>query len=223
MADEHKNITLPDLPYDYAALEPHIDTATMKLHHDFHHKGYTSKFAAAYKNLCDNHAAHVAGGISKLLLADSLAALPDKVRGAVQNNGGGWVNHTLFWNNMAPAGNGGGGEPDGELGAAIKEEFGSFDEFKKVFGDAGATRFGSGWAWLVYNPKLGNKTGLKVYSTPNQDGPHMNADETPILGLDVWEHAYYLKYQNRRPEYIAAFWNVANWGEANKRYTAAKQ
>lgn len=193
---------LPKLDYAYNALEPYIDARTMEIHHTKHHAGYTDKLNDALKGTgLENQS------IEQILLKVSSLPL------AIRNNGGGYYNHNLFWKVMRPAG---GGEPSGDLANAIKKVFGSFDSFKKKFSDASATRFGSGWAWLV---KTGS--GLKVTSTPNQDNPLMDISDTkgtPILALDVWEHAYYLHYQNRRPDYIAAFWNVINWDEVNKRF-----
>lgn len=198
--------TLPDLPYGFDALEPHIDARTMEIHHGKHHAGYVAKLNAAIEQ-----AQGLEGKDVDVLISD-IQALPDSVRTAVRNNGGGHSNHTLFWQVMSPSG---GGEPDGDLGDAIKDSFGTFDEFKGKFGDAAATRFGSGWAWLSV---AGGK--LSISSTPNQDSP-LSSGETPILGLDVWEHAYYLNYQNRRPDYIAAFWNVVNWEEVGRRFADA--
>ncbi|MFW5795879.1 MAG: superoxide dismutase [Alkalispirochaeta sp.] len=196
----------PDLPYAYNALEPHIDEATMRVHHDKHHVGYTTKLNAA-----------VEGTEYEKESAESLIAkldsLPDSIRTAVRNNGGGHVNHALFWTILSPNG---GGTPGGELGDAIKSTFGSFDAFKVQFSEAAVGRFGSGWAWLVVD---GGK--LAITSTPNQDNP-LTEGKTPILGLDVWEHAYYLKYQNRRPEYIDAFFNVINWDQVAKNFADAK-
>ncbi|MFP4153819.1 MAG: superoxide dismutase [Alkalispirochaeta sp.] len=196
----------PDLPYAYNALEPHIDEATMRVHHDKHHVGYTTKLNAA-----------VEGTEYEKESAESLIAkldsLPDSIRTAVRNNGGGHVNHALFWTILSPNG---GGTPGGELGDAIKSTFGSFDAFKEQFSEAAVGRFGSGWAWLVVD---GGK--LAITSTPNQDNP-LTEGKTPILGLDVWEHAYYLKYQNRRPEYIDAFFNVINWDQVAKNFADAK-
>ncbi len=193
---------LPKLDYAYNALEPYIDARTMEIHHTKHHAGYTDKLNDALKGtgLENQSIEQILSKVSSLPLA-------------IRNNGGGYYNHNLFWKVMRPAG---GGEPSGDLANAIKKVFGSFDSFKKKFSDASATRFGSGWAWLV---KTGS--GLKVTSTPNQDNPLMDISDTkgtPILALDVWEHAYYLHYQNRRPDYIAAFWNVINWDEVNKRF-----
>jgi Fe-Mn family superoxide dismutase len=197
---------LPPLPYAFDALEPHIDALTMEIHHDRHHATYVNNLNAALEG-------HDVGNKTVEELISNLDALPESIRTAVRNNGGGHANHTLFWQILSPNG---GGEPTGELANAIKETFGSFEAFKEKFSDAAAKRFGSGWAWLVV------KDGkLEVTSTPNQDSPLMEG-ATPILGLDVWEHAYYLKYQNKRPEYIKAFWNVVNWEEVNKRYLAAR-
>ncbi|MEM8968745.1 MAG: superoxide dismutase [Bacteroidota bacterium] len=199
--------TLPDLPYGFDALEPSIDAKTMQIHHDKHHGGYVTKLNNA---------------IDGTPQADmSLEDLMKGVSGystAVRNNGGGHYNHSLFWTIMSPSG---GGSPSGDLASAIDSAFGSYDSFKEAFAQAAATRFGSGWAWLIVD----GSGSLKVTSTPNQDNPVMDiADEqgTPILGLDVWEHAYYLNYQNKRPDYISAFWNVVNWDEVSKLYAAAK-
>lgn len=196
----------PQLPYAHDALEPHIDAQTMEIHHGKHHAGYVAKLNAALEGTgledkCVNE-----------LIAD-LNSVPEDKRGAVRNNGGGHSNHSLFWSVMGP---GKGGAPSGDLAAAIDSTFGSFDSFKEQFANAAATRFGSGWAWLSVDG--GN---LVVESTPNQDSPLMEG-RTPILGLDVWEHAYYLKYQNRRPDYIGAFWNVVDWDAVAKRYADAK-
>jgi Fe-Mn family superoxide dismutase len=199
---------LPELPYAYNALEPYIDEQTMRIHHDKHHGTYVSKLNEALKGHDD-----LASKSIEDLVSD-LNAVPENIRTAVRNNGGGHVNHSLFWQILSPNG---GGEPSGAVADAIKAKFGSFADFKKQFSDAAAGRFGSGWAWLVVN-----NGELEITSTPNQDSPYMEG-KTPILGLDVWEHAYYLKYQNRRPEYIEAFFNVINWDEVNKRYEAAKK
>ncbi len=199
--------SLPDLPYAYDALEPHFDARTMEIHHSKHHAGYTAKVNAALEGteFADKEIEDVLSNIS---------ALPtDKVQ-AVINNGGGFANHSLFWTVLSPNG---GGNPDGDLGAAIDAAFGSFDAFKTEFANAAATRFGSGWAWLSVDAD----GGLKVHSTANQDSPIMDG-LTPILGLDVWEHAYYLNYQNRRPDYISAFWSVVNWAQVAEYYAAAK-
>lgn len=198
---------LPALPYANNALEPHIDAKTMEIHHDKHHAAYTSKLNDAIKGT-----EHEGKSIEDIL--KNVSKLPVGVR----NNGGGYYNHNLFWQILSPNG---GGTPSGDLAEAIKKKFGSFEDFKKEFSNAGATQFGSGWAWLCVH-KGGE---LSVCSTPNQDNPIMDVTDcsgTPILGLDVWEHAYYLKYQNKRPEYIEAFWNVVNWEEVSKRYTSGK-
>ena len=194
---------LPALPYDFAALEPHIDAQTMQIHHGKHHQAYVTNLNAAL----EKHPELAAKSVEDLL--GNLSAVPEDVRPAVRNNGGGHLNHTHFWTWMAP---GAGGAPTGALADAIKSAFGSFDAFKEAFGKAGVGRFGSGWAWLI-------DTGgtLSIESTPNQDNPIMDGKKA-ILGLDVWEHAYYLKYQNRRPDYISAWWNVVNWAEVAKGY-----
>jgi superoxide dismutase, Fe-Mn family len=198
---------LPQLPYAYDALEPHIDKETMNIHHTKHHQTYVTKLNDALAGQDEWLNKSVEEVIS------NLDQLPEAVRTAVRNNGGGHANHSLFWQILSPNG---GGEPTGELAEAINKKFGSFEKFKEEFAAAAAGRFGSGWAWLVVNDGE-----LEVTSTPNQDSPLMEG-KTPILGLDVWEHAYYLKYQNRRPDYINAFWNVVNWDEVAKRYAAAK-
>lgn len=198
---------LPDLPYAHDALEPHIDKRTMEIHHGKHHNAYVTKLNAAL----DKHSALHDKDI-EALLAD-IDGVPDAIRTAVRNNGGGHANHSLFWQIMGPKG---GGTPSGALADAINATFGDFDSFKSTFSDNAATRFGSGWSWLVVSGG-----GLEAYSTANQDSPLMEG-KTPILGLDVWEHAYYLKYQNRRPDYIEAWWNVVNWDEVAKRFDAAK-
>ena len=195
---------LPALPYDYTALEPTIDDKTMHLHHDMHHAAYVKNLNAAlekYPNLQSKSAED---------LIRDLNAVPEDIRGAVRNNGGGHVNHTMFWQIMKPNG---GGEPTGDLASAIQQAFGSFDQFKAAFNDAGLKRFGSGWAWLVLNPN----GQLQVISTANQDSPMMDG-LYPVMGNDVWEHAYYLKYQNRRGDYLNAWWNVVNWDEIARRY-----
>jgi Fe-Mn family superoxide dismutase len=197
---------LPALPYANDALEPSIDAKTMEIHHDKHHNAYVTNL----NNALSGHAALEALSINELI-AD-LSAVPEEIRTAVRNNGGGHANHALFWTVIGP---GKGGAPSGALAAAIDAELGGFDAFKEAFAKAGATRFGSGWAWLSLS---GGK--LKVSSTANQDSPVMEGD-TPLLGLDVWEHAYYLHYQNRRPDYIAAFWNIVDWDAVAARYTAA--
>lgn len=198
---------LPALPYSYDALEPYIDTETMHLHHDKHHAAYVNNLNAALQD-------HPFGKQPIEEVVRRLNEVPEKIRAAVRNNGGGHVNHTMFWEIMTP---GGSKVPTGELAAAINAKFGSLDAFKAAFNDAGVKRFGSGWAWLVLN-KRGE---LEVISTANQDSPLIE-DNIPILGNDVWEHAYYLKYQNRRPDYLSAWWNVVNWAEVNKRFAAAK-
>lgn len=203
--------TVPALPYAFDALEPHIDAKTMEVHHGKHHAAYVSKLNEAVQN----HPDLAAKPVEKLI--QSINSLPENIRGAVRNHGGGHANHSLFWQVIGPAA---GGQPSGELTKAIERDFGSFDKFKEIFANAAATRFGSGWAWLIV---VDGK--LKVTSTPNQDNPLMDVAEvrgTPILGLDVWEHAYYLKYQNRRPDYINAFWNVVNWNKVGDLYQSAK-
>ena len=198
---------LPDLPYAFDALEPNIDARTMEIHHGKHHGGYTSKLNAAIEG----------SDLDNKNITDLLANL-DMSNKAVRNNGGGFYNHSLFWKVMSPNG---GGRPSGDLAQAINDAFGSFESFKDIFSKAAATQFGSGWAWLCVHS--GGK--LEVCSTPNQDNPLMpetGCGGTPILGLDVWEHAYYLKYQNQRPAYIEAFWNVVNWDEVEERYLAGK-
>jgi Fe-Mn family superoxide dismutase len=200
--------TLPPLPYDHGALEPHIDAKTMEIHHGKHHAAYVNNLNAALKDHPDHQ-----GKTIEALIAD-LGALPEGIRTAVRNNGGGHANHSLFWQIMKP---GGGGDPTGAVGAAISAELGGFASFKEAFAKAATTRFGSGWAWLT----VGKNGTLAVTSTANQDSPIMDGT-TPILGLDVWEHAYYLKYQNRRPDYVSAWWNTINWDEVNRRYAAAK-
>ncbi|WNF37756.1 superoxide dismutase [Bacillaceae bacterium IKA-2] len=199
--------TLPELPYAFDALVPHIDEETMKIHHGKHHNTYVTNL----NNALDGHADLEGKSLDELLA--NLDALPEGIRNAVRNHGGGHANHTLFWEILSPNG---GGAPTGELAEAINSAFGSLDGFKEQFAKAAATRFGSGWAWLIVD-----NGQLKVTSTPNQDTPVMEG-QTPVLGLDVWEHAYYLNYQNRRPDYISAFWNVVNWAEVAKRFTAAK-
>jgi superoxide dismutase, Fe-Mn family len=195
---------VPPLPYDYAALEPHIDEATMRVHHDKHHQAYVDKANAALEGTewADKPIEEVVANLSQL---------SDDKRGPVRNNGGGHLNHNLFWESMSPDG---GGAPDGDLAQAIDDAFGSFDDFKAKVKDAGVGQFGSGWAWLVYDG-----SGLAVVSTPNQDNP-ITDGKTPLLGVDVWEHAYYLKYQNRRPDYIDAWWNTVDWGKVAERYAA---
>ncbi len=199
--------TLPELPYAHDALEPHIDTTTMEIHHGKHHAAYVANLNKALEKHPE------LGSKSPAELITNLDAVPEDIRMAVRNNGGGHVNHTMFWKTMGP---GGGGDPSGPIADAIKQHFGSFQALVEKFNTAGATRFGSGWAWLVFT-----KDGkLAVTSTPNQDNP-LSEGHTPLLGNDVWEHAYYLKYQNRRPDYLAAWWNTVNWAEINERYEAA--
>jgi superoxide dismutase, Fe-Mn family len=197
---------LPDLPYAYDALEPHVDEATMRVHHDAHHAAYVNNANAALEGT------EWADRPVEQVLAN-LELIPEEKRTAVRNNAGGHANHSLFWQIMSPDG---GGEPGGELRDAVNETFGSFAELKAEVNDAGAKRFGSGWTWLVWDG-----TGLAVYSTANQDSPHMQSD-VPVLGIDVWEHAYYLKYQNKRPAYLEAWWNVVNWPEVERRFAAAR-
>lgn len=200
--------TLPALPYAHDALEPHIDKLTMEIHHGKHHNAYVTNLNKALESAPD-----LAGKSIEELLANNLAIVPEAIRTAVRNNGGGHYNHTLFWSLMAPSA---GGAPTGDLADAINAAFGSLDTFKEKFNAAGAGRFGSGWAWLIRGA-----SGLEIVSTPNQDTPVMEG-KFPILGCDVWEHAYYLKYQNRRPDYLAAWWNVVNWQEAAQRFAAGK-
>jgi superoxide dismutase, Fe-Mn family len=200
--------TLPALPYAPDALEPHIDKQTMEIHHGKHHQAYITNVNKALES-----APELAGKTVEELLANNLAIVPEAIKTAVRNNGGGHANHSLFWTIIGPDA---GGTPHGNLASAINSAFGSFDTFKEKFAAAGATRFGSGWAWLL---KAGS--GVEVTSTANQDSPLMEG-KFPVIGLDVWEHAYYLKYQNRRPDYIAAWWNVVNWKEAEKRFNAGK-
>ena len=196
---------VPPLPYPYDALEPHIDEQTMRLHHDKHHQAYVDNANKALEGTqwADRPVEAVLG---------ELEVIPDDKRAAVQNNAGGHANHSLFWEIMGP---GGGGEPSGELSAAIDDAFHNFADLKALVNDTGVKRFGSGWSWLVWDG-----TGLAVYSTPNQDSPVLQAD-VPLLGIDVWEHAYYLKYQNRRPDYLEAWWNVVNWPAVAERYARA--
>jgi Fe-Mn family superoxide dismutase len=205
---------LPPLPYAHDALEPHIDARTMEIHHGKHHATYIANLNKALEGNAELQAKTI-----DELIAD-LNAVPENIRGAVRNNGGGHANHTLFWSILGPNS---GGAPRGDLAAAIDQAFGSFDAFKEAFKTASLTRFGSGWAWLVVKAD----GGLAITSTPNQDTPVMGAaagcdGSTPILGLDVWEHAYYLNYQNRRPDYVEAFWNVVNWDAVAERFAAAK-
>jgi superoxide dismutase, Fe-Mn family len=206
MEGEKMAYEVPDLPYDYNALEPHIDEATMRVHHDKHHQAYVDKANAALEGTdwADKPVEEVVA---------SLSQLPDDKRGPVRNNGGGHLNHTLFWESMSPNG---GGAPEGDLAAAIDSAFGSFDDFKTKLKDAGVGQFGSGWAWLVHDG-----SGLAVVSTANQDNP-VTDGKTPLLGVDVWEHAYYLKYQNKRPDYIDAWWNTVDWSKVSERFAAAQ-
>jgi superoxide dismutase, Fe-Mn family len=196
---------VPALPYDYSALEPHVDEQTMRIHHDKHHQAYVDKANAALEGTewADKPVEEV---------LQNLDQLPDDKRTAVRNNGGGHANHSFFWQIMSPDG---GGEPSGDLASAIDDAFGGFGDFKSKFAEAGVNRFGSGWAWLVHDG-----SGLAVVSTANQDTP-VSDGQTPLLGVDVWEHAYYLKYQNKRPDYIEAWWNVVNWDEVANRLGAA--
>jgi Fe-Mn family superoxide dismutase len=198
--------TLPDLPYDFGALEPHIDARTMEIHHDRHHKAYVDNANAALAGTPLEN-----GSVEEVLAA--LETLPDDKQTPVRNNAGGHANHSLFWQIMSPDG---GGEPTGPLADAINDTFGSFQDLKTAVNDGGVKRFGSGWTWLVWDG-----TGLAVYSLPNQDSPIMQSD-LPILGIDVWEHAYYLTYQNRRPDYLEAWWNVVNWPEVARRFEEAR-
>ena len=197
---------LPDLPYAHDALEPHIDARTMEIHHGKHHQAYVDN---ANKALDGTEWAD--RSVEDILA--SLEILPEDIRAAVRNNAGGHANHSLFWEIMAP---GGGGDPDGELAAAISDAVGGADDLRAAVNDAGVKRFGSGWTWLVWDG-----TGLAVISTPNQDSPLLDG-KTPLLGIDVWEHAYYLNYQNRRPDYLAAWWNVVNWPEVARRFDEAR-
>lgn len=205
--------SLPDLPYAHDALEPVIDARTMEIHHGKHHNGYVTNLNKALEGHDD------LASMSVEELISNLSAVPEDIRGAVRNNGGGHANHSLFWTCMTSPGSG--GAPSGDLAGAIDSDLGGLDTFKAAFAKAGATRFGSGWAWLSVKAD----GTLCVCSTPNQDNPGMDIAEcpgTPILGLDVWEHAYYLNYQNRRPDYISAFWEVVNWGQVGDNYAAAK-
>ena len=198
---------LAPLPYDYAALEPHIDEATMKLHHDKHHQTYVTNLNAAI----EKHPELAAKSPEELL--KHLSAIPEDIRTAVKNHGGGTVNHDLFWQIMKPNG---GGDPDGAIAAQIKADFGDFESFKKLFNDATVKQFGSGWGWLVFQAGK-----LKIVTSSNQDTP-LSEGLYPILANDIWEHAYYLKYQNRRADYLAAWWNVVNWDEINRRFATAQ-
>jgi len=198
--------SVPDLAYPFDALEPHIDARTMEIHHDKHHAAYVTNLNAAIEGT------EWANQSIETVLT-SIDSIPEDKRAAVRNNGGGHANHTLFWEIMGPDG---GGEPSGELGVAISDTFGSFSDLQAQVNDAGVKRFGSGWSWLVWDG-----TGLAVLSTPNQDSPVMEG-KTPILGVDVWEHAYYLSYQNRRPDYLAAWWNVVNWDAVAAKFDTAR-
>lgn len=198
--------TLPDLPYDYDALEPHIDERTMKIHHTKHHQGYTDKVNAALEG-------HSFGDLPIEKVLRRIDEVPESIRQNVINNGGGYANHSLFWTVLSPNG---GGAPTGEISDAINEHFGSFDKFKEAFNNAATGQFGSGWAWLVVD----ENGKLEATSTANQDSPYMDG-KTPILGLDVWEHAYYLNYQNKRGDYVKAFWNLVNWDQVNEYYSDA--
>jgi Fe-Mn family superoxide dismutase len=200
--------SLPPLPYGFDALEPHIDKMTMEIHHGKHHNAYVTNLNKALES-----APELAGKSLEELLANNCALVPESIRTAVRNNGGGHINHSMFWQIMGPNA---GGAPVGNLAGAINQAFGGFDPFKEKFSTAAATRFGSGWAWL-----LKTAAGLEITSTANQDSPLMEG-KFPVIGLDVWEHAYYLKYQNRRPDYIGAWWNVVNWQEAERRFNAGK-
>ncbi len=201
--------TVPDLPYAYDALEPTIDKETMTLHHDKHHAAYVNNLNAAI----EKHPELAGKSVEELI--KNLNAVPEDIRGAVRNNGGGHINHSMFWTIMGPNA---GGDPKGALGDAIKGTFGDVETFKTQFNDAGVKQFGSGWAWLVFTAD----GKLQITSTPNQDNP-MSAGQYPVMGNDVWEHAYYLKYQNRRPDYLKAWWNVVNWDAVAKRFDAGKK
>ena len=198
---------LPDLPYPYDALEPHIDAETMQIHHDAHHKAYVDNANAALAGT------EWADRPIEAVLSAGIDALPEDKQAAVRNNAGGHANHSLFWQIMSPDG---GGEPSGDLASEINDVFGSVGDLKAAINDGGVKRFGSGWTWLVWDG-----TGLALYSTPNQDSPWLQSD-VPLLGIDVWEHAYYLKYKNKRPAYLEAWWNVVNWDEVAKRYAEAR-
>ena len=198
---------LPDLPYPYDALEPHIDAETMQIHHDAHHKAYVDNANAALAGT------EWADRPIEAVLSTGIDVLPEDKQAAVRNNAGGHANHSLFWQIMSPDG---GGEPSGDLASAINDVFGSVGDLKAAMNDGGVKRFGSGWTWLVWDG-----TGLALYSTPNQDSPWLQSD-VPLLGIDVWEHAYYLKYKNKRPAYLEAWWNVVNWDEVAKRYAEAR-
>ncbi len=200
--------TVPPLPYAFDALEPYIDKQTMEIHHDKHHGAYVTNLNKALEQ-----APALQDKPIEALLQDNCSIVPEQIRTAVRNNGGGHINHTMFWQIMAP---GAGGSPIGNIAQAIDSTFGNFDQFKEKFNAAAAGRFGSGWAWLIKGSK-----GIQIISTANQDSPVMDG-QYPVMGLDVWEHAYYLKYQNRRPEYVSSWWNVVNWPEIEKRFNAAK-
>ncbi|GBC99189.1 Superoxide dismutase [Mn] [bacterium HR17] len=207
---------LPQLPYPYDALEPYIDAMTMEIHHQRHHGTYTNNLNAALQKHPE-----LEGKTIEELLSGLQTIVPEDIRTTVRNNGGGYLNHTIFWTIMAPAGKGGGGEPTGELADAINKQWGSFQAFKEAFSQAAITLFGSGWAWLCVDAE----GALTIIQTPNQDNPIMPyypQGLKPIMGIDVWEHAYYLKYQNRRPEYVQNWWNVVNWQEVARRYAEAK-
>jgi superoxide dismutase, Fe-Mn family len=204
-----KEFELQELPYEYSALEPHIDEMTMRIHHTKHHAAYAQNFNAALSGQTGFD------GKSAEEILKEIGKVPEAIRTAVRNNGGGYVNHNLFWTVLSPKA---GGEPQDMIGEAIKKKFGSFAAFKEAFSNAAKTRFGSGWAWLV----LDKNGEIEIYSTANQDSPIMES-KVPLLALDVWEHAYYLKYQNRRPEYIEAFWNLVHWKEVNRRLAEAKR
>ncbi len=198
---------VPALPYDYAALEPHIDEQTMRIHHDKHHQAYVDNLNKAIE------VTEFDGHPIESLLGALLDTVPDDKKAVIRNNGGGHANHSLFWQIMKP---GGGGEPTSDLAAAINDLWGDTDKLKAAMNDGGVKRFGSGWTWLVWDG-----TALSIYSTPNQDSPLMQ-DDVPLLGIDVWEHAYYLNYQNRRPDYLTAWWNVVNWDEVGRRFDEAR-
>lgn len=200
--------SLPDLPYDFGALEPSIDARTMEIHHDKHHQGYVNKL----NNALEGHSDLQQKSLEELLR--DIDSVPQDIRTAVRNNGGGHANHSLFWPIMSPNG---GGEPEGDLARAIQDKFGSFSDFKQKFNSTATGQFGSGWGWLVVD----GSGDLDLYSTPNQDSPLMKG-HTPIMGLDVWEHAYYLKYQNKRADYAEAWWNVLNWEQIGRNYTSAR-
>ena len=206
-----KEYKLPDLPYDYSALEPYFDEETMRLHHDKHHAAYVANLNAAVAKYPDFLANFTADDASDVLI--DLDAVPDEIRETVRNNGGGHANHSFFWEILKPANDDTISQPTGKLADEIRETFGSFDEFREKFADAAKTRFGSGWAWLVVN----NRGDLEIVSTANQDSP-LSDGKTPIIALDVWEHAYYLKYRNVRPDYIAAFWHLVNWDRAAENF-----